>query len=250
MFNTLIAEDNTLFRKTLSHVLTRRFPFMTITETGTAEDAQQLAATTPPDLIFMDIKLPGKNGLDATKAIKAICPDAVVCIVTSYDLPEYREAATLCGASYFIVKDESSETAIVDVVEAILADRFKALIIEDNPSFREALSKLLGTHWPKMIVVEADDGPAGLRCVAGLKPDVVLLDLHLPTANGVDLVKPIKEKHAQSSIVILTAYDLPVYREASFRFGADHFLAKEDAATEKIATILGSIAAKRLAAIN
>lgn len=248
MFNTLIAEDNVLFRQTLSRVLTQRFPFMNITETGNGENALQLAADKRPDLIFMDIKLPGKNGLDVTKAIKAIHADAIVCIITSYDLPEYREAATHCGARHFIVKDESTEAVIVEVVESILAARLKTLVIEDNPSFRDVIHAILAAKWPEMLVVDADDGPLGLKDVAALKPDVVLLDLHLPTANGIDLVKPIKARHAQSAIVIVTAYDLPVYREAATRFGADYFVAKEDAVGEKIVAILSGIVAKRLSA--
>lgn len=245
MFNTLIAEDNAVFRQTLSGVLARRFPFMAIAEAADGENALRLARDDPPDLVFMDVHLPGMNGLDATKAIKAANPDAIVCIVTSYDLPEYREAAVHCGASHFIVKDESSETAIVALVESFLAARFKTLIIEDNPVFRDALHGILSARWPEMIVVDADDGPDGLADVAALKPDVVLLDLHLPTVNGIDLLKPIKTRHAGSAVVVITAYDLPVYREAAARFGADHFLSKGDALDEKIGAIVEGVAAAR-----
>ncbi len=245
MFNTLIAEDNAVFRQTLSRVLARRFPFMRIAEAEDGENALQLASDTHPDLVFMDIRLPGMSGLDATRAIKAAHADTVVCIITSHDLPEYREAAIHCGASHFIVKDDSSETVIVETVESLLAARFKTLIIEDNPFFRDALHALLAARWPGMIVVEAGDGPDGLKEVATLKPDVVLLDLHLPSVNGIDLLKPIKAEHARSAVVVITAYDLPVYREAAARFGADHFLAKGDALDEAIGAIVDGIAAAR-----
>ncbi len=245
MFNTLIAEDNAVFRQTLSRVLARRFPFMNITEAADGENALQLASGTRPDLVFMDIRLPGMSGLDATRAIKSAHPDAVVCIVTSHDLPEYREAAVHCGASHFIVKDESSETVIVEMVESLLAARLKTLIIEDNPTFRDALHGILSARWPGMIVVDADDGPDGLTEVSALKPDVVLLDLHLPSVNGIDLLKPIKARHAGSEVVVITAYDLPVYREAAARFGADHFLSKGEALDEEIGAIVDGVAAAR-----
>jgi len=52
----------------------------------------------------MDIRLPGENGLELTKKIKKNYPDITVVIVTSYDLPEYREAARESMADYFVPK--------------------------------------------------------------------------------------------------------------------------------------------------
>jgi DNA-binding NarL/FixJ family response regulator len=53
----------------------------------------------------MDIRLPGQNGLELTRKIKAAHQDITVIVVTIYNLPEYREAAIQCGASAFIAKD-------------------------------------------------------------------------------------------------------------------------------------------------
>jgi DNA-binding NarL/FixJ family response regulator len=58
-----------------------------------------------PDTIFMDLRLPGANGLELTQKIKAQSPDTVVVIITNYDLPEYREAAFQSGADHFLSKD-------------------------------------------------------------------------------------------------------------------------------------------------
>jgi len=52
----------------------------------------------------MDIQLPGENGLELTRKIKADYPDIIIIILTSHDSPEYREAATRCGANYFFLK--------------------------------------------------------------------------------------------------------------------------------------------------
>ncbi|MFZ2266971.1 MAG: response regulator transcription factor [Azonexus sp.] len=121
MFQTLIAEDNPVFRHSLKSVLERRFPRMEIEEAVDGEQAVLQGMARHHDLIFMDIKMPGRNGLEATRMIKSSDLDAVVCLVTSYDLPEYREAAGICGADHFIVKDDSSESVIVDLVESVLA---------------------------------------------------------------------------------------------------------------------------------
>jgi len=75
-----------------------------------------------PDLIFMDIKLPGENGLHLTEHIKRRHPEVVVVVLTSYDWPEYREAAYKFGANHFIMKGSSSNKEIVELIESILED--------------------------------------------------------------------------------------------------------------------------------
>lgn len=125
MVMTLLVEDNVTFRGSLKETLHSRFPTMNITEAGDGEEALQKIKASVPDLIFMDVKLPGENGLSLTKKIKAAHPRVVVVILTSYDLPEYREAAFQYHANYFITK-ASLSTKIVEVVESALSNLDKA----------------------------------------------------------------------------------------------------------------------------
>jgi len=120
---TLIVEDSTLYRKLLKDTLRSRFPSMEIIEAESGEEAMQQISAHPPDLIFMDIKLPGKNGLELTGKIKAKYPDVTVIILTSYDTPEYREAAAQVKADHFLSKGSSSKEGILALVESILAGR-------------------------------------------------------------------------------------------------------------------------------
>jgi DNA-binding NarL/FixJ family response regulator len=125
MVMTLLVEDNVTFRGSLKETLHSRFPTMNITEAGDGEEALQKIEGSVPDLIFMDIKLPGENGLSLTRKIKIKHPDVVIVILTSYDLPEYREAAFQYHANYFITK-ASLSNEIVDVVESALSSLDKA----------------------------------------------------------------------------------------------------------------------------
>jgi DNA-binding NarL/FixJ family response regulator len=77
---------------------------MEITEVGSGEEGLEKLGSHPVDLVFMDIGLPGQSGLEATKRIKADYPDITVIILTTYDLPEFKEAAIRFGASGFVVK--------------------------------------------------------------------------------------------------------------------------------------------------
>ncbi len=121
LFKALIVEDSAIFRKLLKETLHSRFPSMEIFEASEGEEALQIINANPPDLIFMDIRLPGESGLELTLKVKARYPDVVVIIMTSYDTPEYREAAVQAKANYFLSKGSSSKEGILKLVESILA---------------------------------------------------------------------------------------------------------------------------------
>ncbi len=119
----LIVEDSAIFRKLLKETLCSRFPSMEILEAADGGEAMQKIGSDAPDLIFMDIKLPGESGLDLTAKIKAKYPNVIVIVLTSYDTPEYREAALRAKANYFLSKGSSSKENILKLVESALAGR-------------------------------------------------------------------------------------------------------------------------------
>ncbi len=121
MLNVLLVEDNELFRQTLKRILTSRFPSMRIEEAGDGKEALSMTKSRPPGLIFMDIRLPGENGLQVTKKIKELYSDIFIIILTSYDSLQYREAASQAGADYFISKRSSSTTDIIEYVESLIS---------------------------------------------------------------------------------------------------------------------------------
>ncbi|MFA5081992.1 MAG: response regulator transcription factor [Hydrogenophilaceae bacterium] len=117
MFHTLIVEDNASFRYSLSELLSERFPCMVIDEAGDGAEALAKLAAQPPELIFMDIKLPDANGLELTRMIRTEDTVSVIVVLTSHDIPEYWEAAFQAGANYFISKSASVGRDIVDLVD-------------------------------------------------------------------------------------------------------------------------------------
>jgi len=120
MLKTLIVEDNAIFRQTTKDMLLAKFPNMTIAEAANGEEALREVNRNCPEIILMDIKLPGKNGLSLTKEIKTLHPHVHVIILTSYDFPEYVEAAAKCGADYFFVKGTAEADEILASIDSIL----------------------------------------------------------------------------------------------------------------------------------
>jgi DNA-binding NarL/FixJ family response regulator len=116
---TLIVDDNNMYRQFLVDLLCQHFPVMRIAEAGDGEEVCRQVDAHRPDLVFMDIHMPGHNGLELTKTIKASHPDIVVVILTSYDLPEYQEAARENGASFFLAKGRTSPSDILNLVRSL-----------------------------------------------------------------------------------------------------------------------------------
>ena len=119
MLSVLLVEDNRIYRETFKDNLRQHFPVVSVSEAGNADEALQKIRGTPPDLIFMDIRLPGMNGLQLTQRIKKEFPKIPIAILTGYDLPEYREAAIQYGADGFFVKESLQWEEIEALVKSI-----------------------------------------------------------------------------------------------------------------------------------
>jgi YesN/AraC family two-component response regulator len=109
MQKILIVDDNSFFRKILKESIHSQFKSLIISEAKDGEEALHTIPTFLPDLIFMDIRLPDGNGLELTRFIKGLFPNIKVVILTSYDLPEYQEAAFHYKADHCAKKDSFIE---------------------------------------------------------------------------------------------------------------------------------------------
>jgi len=119
----MLVEDNLIFRESLRDSLQLQFPSMKIAEGGGGVEALKKIDSLSPDLIFMDIRLPGQNGLELTEKIKKLHPGIIIIILTSYDIPEYREAAVRFKADYFFPKDSMTDGEVNALVKSILLEK-------------------------------------------------------------------------------------------------------------------------------
>ena len=126
MSKVLIVEDNFTFRQMLKEILASRFPAMEIVEESDGSDLLVKMDSFRPTVVFMDIRLPGENGLELTRRIKMSYPDVIIVILTSYDLPEYRQAACESKADYFVTKDSPTQDFLA-LVESILPSKSNPL---------------------------------------------------------------------------------------------------------------------------
>lgn len=130
MLRTLLVEDDQRFRETLKGGLKEWFPSMVVEEANDGREAMEKVESLCPTLAFMDIRLPDESGLNVTEKIRGKCPDITIVMMTSYDIPEYQEAAMQRGASHYFVKGTTSPSEIKTWVESFLCNSKKTTTTE------------------------------------------------------------------------------------------------------------------------
>lgn len=122
MFRILIIDPNIPFRKSLSKIIIDRFPHVEILQASAADQGLIRLKTSTPALVFIDIYLPDRNGLDLARTIKMAYPEIIIAIFAMYDSPEYQAAASDSGVAYLIPKDDWTGEDILALVESILIE--------------------------------------------------------------------------------------------------------------------------------
>jgi DNA-binding NarL/FixJ family response regulator len=100
----LIVDDQEPFRVAARMVVDITDGFEVVGEAETGEDSVRMAEELAPDLVLMDVNLPGINGLDATRQILAGSSPVVVLLLSTYEEEEYAPRAAECGAAAYIPK--------------------------------------------------------------------------------------------------------------------------------------------------
>lgn len=103
----LIVDDQKPFREAAKTVVDLTEGFEVVGESETGEDSVEKARTLDPDLVLMDVNLPGINGLDATRKILEDAEGrTIVLLLSTYEIEEYAPKAAECGASAYIPKSD------------------------------------------------------------------------------------------------------------------------------------------------
>lgn len=118
MLKILLVDDHEVVRLGLKALLSNYTSFEVVAEASTADEAVSKAIDYKPDVIVMDIRLPGKNGIQATKEIMAVLPQTKVIMLTSYAEDDLLFDAIDAGAHGYVLKQIGSDD-LVNALEAI-----------------------------------------------------------------------------------------------------------------------------------
>jgi two-component system, NarL family, invasion response regulator UvrY len=106
MVRVLTVDDQAVFRDAARAVIDATPGFEPLAEAGSGEDALAVAARLRPDLVLLDVNLPGIDGLETSRRLAAERPAPLVVLVSAYDHPALRDSVGGCGAAAFLPKQQ------------------------------------------------------------------------------------------------------------------------------------------------
>ncbi|WP_409332595.1 response regulator [Trujillonella humicola] len=142
----VLVDDQQMVRAGFRMVIDSQPDLTVVGEAGTGDEAVRLLARTPADVVLMDVRMPGTDGIEATRQVTAQPDPPRVVVLTTFDLDEYVVAAIGAGASGFLLKDAPPEEmlAAVRTVHAgdsvIAASSTRRLLQHVAPMLRGATS--------------------------------------------------------------------------------------------------------------
>lgn len=154
----LIADDHTLVRETWSFILNTDPRFSVIAESGSGEEAVELAKKLRPNIVIMDINLPGINGIEATQQIRRFSPGSRILGVSLHTQPTYARKMMQKGAMGYVTKNSSRE----EMFKAILE------IQEGKKYICDEIKNILSEQ-----VISGDDTQAGLNSLSQREIEII-----------------------------------------------------------------------------
>jgi DNA-binding NarL/FixJ family response regulator len=131
----VLVDDQALVRTGFRMILAEAGDIEVVGEAGDGEEAVRVVAAAAPDVVLMDVRMPGTDGIAATRAIRAAASAPRVLILTTFDLDEYVYSGLRAGASGFLLKDALaaelvSAVRVVASGEAVVAPTVTRRLIE------------------------------------------------------------------------------------------------------------------------
>ncbi|MES2178206.1 MAG: response regulator [Gemmatimonadota bacterium] len=172
----LVVDDDQSMVRTLSDVLA--LSGWEVTRALSGRDAVEHVSARPFDVVLMDVKMPGMNGVAAFKAMKAARPNVRVILMTAYAEQELLEEAKREGAVRIMPKPVDLR-ALITLITAQLEQRKPILVVDHDAAFLKTLSEVLALCGLETTV--AADLAEATRLMEARHPVAVLLHMHLPS---------------------------------------------------------------------
>lgn len=225
---TLVVDDSLEFIKVVERYLSRSQQIELVDTALSGEEALLKAQAEKPDLILMDLIMPGINGVEAARRIKEALPQTTVMLLTLYDMEEYRTEAILAGADDLFHKSQLSDEWVDSIVEKMMAKLKKVniLVVDDSPTIRRmviAALRPLGAEFG-----EASSGLEALEQLSLNQYDAMTLDLNMPDMHGIEVLNFLRgsERFRKIPIVVLTTRGDEDSREIALAGGANQYVTK------------------------
>ena len=191
-----LADDHTVLRKTLVNFLSQRDEFIVLGEAGDGDGALRLALELQPDVLLLDLNMPGRGGLEVLPEIRAKAPNVKVLVLTGRDEEWYITQALKAGANGYILKSASES----DLMDAILKVSQGNLVLGQGVAEKVVTGMLKPRNQPTQLT--DDERQILLLIAGGYDNDQIAerMGIEMPTlieslARAMDKMKA-KDRHA------------------------------------------------------
>ena len=204
----------------------------TVFSANNAEDALKIVNREKPKLVFLDIRMHGKSGLDLLKEIKAIDRSIRVVMLTVIADEATRQKAAELGADDFVTKpfmsehlEEVARKEIADLMKEVEVKKPKILVVDDEEGARLHLGSLIARHF-NCEVERAANGQEALDKLKADKFDLAVLDIRMPGLSGIDVIKEAVKFTPVTKFLAVSAYDSNDVVDEALRAGSIDFVHK------------------------
>lgn len=206
------------------------------------EEAVEKVRNDGPDCVLMDLKMPGIGGVEVLKMIKGVSPATPVVLMSAYATEEQTEESKRHGAATVLTKPVDFQQILSFL--SLLRKEESILIVDDDPDFSGMLKSILRSNGYQ---VKTETDPA--KVLGHLEQQyqlVVLLDLRLGTADGLDVLKEVRARYPGKPVVLITGYgnEMTASIEQGVQVGAYTCLYKP-LATDTLVRIIEDISRRK-----
>jgi two-component system response regulator HydG len=199
----LIVDDDVSMSKTMAMVLKRKGYDVTVADSGF--DAIGLAKKNSYDMIFMDVKMPGMDGVETFERIRKIRPDAVVMMMTAFAVEDLIQKALNEGAYGIIYKPLDIDKIIASIDEVQKKkEGMLIMVVDDDPGTNATLKSILMNKGHRVGI--ATTGEEALVMAQNKAYDIIFIDMKLPTIDGLVTYLALKKVDPGIIAVMITAY--------------------------------------------
>ena len=219
----LVVDDEQGIRDLFTVILEDQYQVLT---TDNGEKALKIIKEENPDIVFLDLKLPGMDGIEALGQIKETNPSIIVIMITGHGTVEKAVESMDLGAYEYIVKPLNVKEVEALIRQALrmsgleqevislrkkmekkqsekMERKYKLLVVDDEIGVRDLIKTAFGSDYE---VFTAESAEAGFDIVKAENPDLIFLDIKLPGIDGIEALGRIKKMDEKVIVIMITAF--------------------------------------------